>query len=124
MPTQHRTDARVQHAWLYGLDHVVVRARLEPDHDIDVITAGSEQDDRNLVGAADPAADLEAVDTGEHHVEHYQLRSLALPQLQRLLAGGRGRDLVTLAGQRELDGHPDRRIVFDEEKAGHLPILT
>src|SRR6185312_6180849 len=63
-------------------------------------------------------------ETGQHHVEHDQLGTLGLPQLQTLLTGGGGRRAVALAGQRELDRHPDGGIVFDEQETRHLPIFT
>jgi CheY-like chemotaxis protein len=33
-------------------------------------------------------------------------------------------DVVALTGQREFDRHPDGGVVFDEQKARHLPIFT
>ena len=53
-----------------GLGHVVVAAADEACHAIILGIARGEEDDRDEIPiGAQPAADLEAVDVGQHHVE-------------------------------------------------------
>ncbi len=121
---QHRADPGVQHPALHGLDHVVVGAGLQPDHHVDVVAARGQQDDRQLVGPADPPADLETVDSGQHDVEHDQIRPLLAQQLETVLTARSGRHAVPLAGQGELQGRTDGVVVLDQQQGRHGLILA
>ena len=116
---QHRADPGVQHPALHGLDDVVVGAGLQPDHHVDVVAARGQQDDRQLVGAPDAPAHLEAVDAGQHHIQHDQVRPLLAQQLQAVLARRRGGHAVALAGQGELQGRADGVVVLDQQQERH-----
>ena len=105
---------------LDGLDHVVVGAGLQPDHDVDVVAARGQQDDRQLVGAPDAAAHLEAVDAGQHHVQHDQVRPLLAQQFQAVLARRRGGHAVALARQDEFEGRADGVVVLDQQQERHV----
>ena len=54
----HRADAGQQLAEAERLDDVVVRAELEPDHPIDLLPLGGDDDDRHVRAGAQPSADL------------------------------------------------------------------
>ncbi len=56
------------------LRQVVVGADLEPDDLVDVLVARGEHQDRHVRVLAQPLADLDPVDVGEHQVEHDQRR--------------------------------------------------
>ncbi|EFG65231.1 hypothetical protein SSBG_06046 [Streptomyces sp. SPB074] len=78
LAAQHRADARVEHARPHRLDDVVVRPRLQPHHDIDVVAPGGHDEQRYLrpLRRAQPPAHLQAVHAGQHQVEHHDLGHL------------------------------------------------
>jgi hypothetical protein len=115
----HRADAGVEHAALHRLDHVVVGAGLQAHDHVDVIATRGEQDDRQLVGAPDAAADLEAVDPGQHHVQHDQVRALLAQQLQAVLTRRGGHHAVALASQAHLQGGAYRLVVLYQQQESH-----
>ncbi len=121
---QHGPDPGVEHPALDRLDDVVVGAGLQAHHHVDVVTARGEQDDRQLVGAADPPAHLETVDPGQHHVQHDQVRPLLAQQFQAVLARRRGGHTVALARQGEFEGRADGVVVLDQQQERHGLILS
>ena len=82
---QHGVDPRDQLRGRERLDHVVVGTQAQADHPVGLLPLGGQEDqrDRLAVGLAQPAHDLEAVESGEHQVEHDQIRTLIGHQLQR-----------------------------------------
>ena len=70
---QHRLHARHELGQLERLRHVVVGAELEPDDDVMELAARRQHHDRRLAVVADLAQHLEAVERGQHHVEHDQV---------------------------------------------------
>ena len=64
---------------------------------------------------AQAAADLDAVDVGEHPVEHDQVGLEARDRRERLAAGRRLLDLEALVAERGRDGVDDRALVVDDE---------
>src|SRR5262245_4470904 len=57
-----------------GLRDVVVGAEFEPYDPVSLLAAGCEQDHGQAGAATDPAAEGEAVSSGQHHVEHDEAR--------------------------------------------------
>jgi hypothetical protein len=112
-PPQHGPDPGLQDAGLHGLDHVVVGPGFQARHDVDVVVARGEHDDRQVAHRADPPAHLEPVDPRQHQVEHDHLRRRQ--PLQPLLAGLHGVHDVTLPGQRQLEPVAHRAVVLDQQ---------
>jgi hypothetical protein len=75
------------------LDHVVVGAELQAGHPIGLLASGREQDDRDRGLGADPADHLEAIQLGQHDVNHGQVHATPAEDRQRLLAVGGLEDL-------------------------------
>ena len=65
------------------LGDVVVRATLEAHHAIDLLAARGHHDDRRRDAGAQLAADLEAVDPGEHEIEQDDVGALAQRRTRR-----------------------------------------
>ena len=72
---------------------------------------------------ADPPAQLEAVRSGKHQVEHDEVGPLGLDQLARAVAVGRLQGAVPVALQVRDDDLADRRLVVDDENSGHARIV-
>jgi hypothetical protein len=71
-----RLNAQHELAHAERLDYVVVGTDLEPNHAIDFLGPGREDDDCGLVGAwrlANPAADLHARHVRQHQIEQDQI---------------------------------------------------
>ena len=66
---EYRLHARDELTRAERLRHVIVGAELEAEDAVDLAVARGQHDDRDLAGRAQTAADLEAVHSGEHHVE-------------------------------------------------------
>ncbi len=75
------------------------------------------------VELADPPADLDPVDAGQHHVEDDDLRPPRPDVLQGLLAGAESGDRVIPWRRCELESRSDRGVVFNEEDARH-PVIV
>ena len=70
-----------------GFDQVVVGAGVETGDAVgDAIARGQQQDRRLDARRAQPAADLEAVDAGQHDVEHDRVVVADVDPVERLLA--------------------------------------
>ena len=52
---------------------VVVRAELQPEHLVELVVSRRQHDDRHCALVAQTPADLEAVDAGQHDVEHHEI---------------------------------------------------
>ena len=83
---QDRLDPRHKLPRVERLGQVVVGADLEADDLVHVVAAGREHDDRDVAFAPQRAADLHAVDLGQHQVEHDQRGLEGARLLQRLAA--------------------------------------
>ena len=73
------------------LGEVVVRADREPDEQVGLVVAGGEHQHRHRPVGLDPAAHLQAVEAGQHHVEDDEVRLSGAELLDR--AGPVRRDL-------------------------------
>ena len=70
-PAQQRADTQGQLLEREGLGDVVIAAADEAGDAVVLGFAGSEEDNRHEIAIrAQPAAHLEAIDVGQHHVEH------------------------------------------------------
>jgi hypothetical protein len=112
-----RVHPRHQLRWRERLHDVVVRAALQADDAIGLLTLGGEQDDRDpLVEVfVNPAHDLEPVEAREHDVEHKQVRRAAEGGSH---GGGPVRDGACLvAGPLEVPRHHlgNRRLIVDDQ---------
>ena len=85
-PAQQRLDARLQLAHAERLGEVVVAADLQSDDLVELGVAGRQEQHRNARLRAQAAADLVAVDAGQHDVEHHQIEGLGLGKRERLVA--------------------------------------
>ena len=103
-----------------GLDHIVVRAELQPDNAIDLIAACCQEQHGQLAGAAQLAADLEPGQIGQANVQDHQVyptvRDAGKP-LTSQETMGRGK---ALGGQRVDEGIGDRLLVLDDQDVARL----
>jgi hypothetical protein len=86
MPPRHRQYTGLQFADAERLGQVVVGAALEADHRIGFAVAGGEHENgRRHVRAGGPqgATDRDAVEAGQHHIEHQQVESCSSRQIER-----------------------------------------
>src|SRR5262249_34865381 len=115
---QQRPDAGEQLVEVERLDHVVVRAGVEPgDAVLDRVARGQHQD-RYVGGAgAQPTADLDAVEPGQHHVEHDQVGQPIARRGERVRSVLGGLDLVALEAEPPSEHRQDPRVVVDDEQA-------
>ena len=68
------------------LGHVVVGAALEPDHFVRLLTPRGQHEDGHVLVRApvpDRPAQRQAIDSGNHHVQHQQVEALALSAFER-----------------------------------------
>ena len=70
---QDRPDARAQFAGVEWLGDIIVSAHFESDDAVHIVAAGGEHHHREFARLAEAPQDLEAVQAGEHNVEHYQV---------------------------------------------------
>ena len=69
---------------------------------------------------AEPAVDLEAVDAGQHEIEHDEIREIGAGSLDRVTAVRDAFDVVALALQVAHDDLGDGRVVVDDEHTGDI----
>jgi hypothetical protein len=114
---EHRVNPRHELGGRERLDHVVVGPQPQPDHAVRFLGLGREQDHRHTVAVlvAQPAHHLEAIDSGQHQVEHDQVRTLGRGGVQRLASVGGHPGRVAGAIQVAGDNLGDRRLVVDDE---------
>jgi hypothetical protein len=63
--------------------------------------------------AAQPPADLKAVQAWEHHIEHHDVHRVLADAVQRRLTGAGSGHLVAEAAQGQLEALPGSRVVLD-----------
>ena len=116
---QDRLHARDDLRKAERLRHVVVAAGAERLDLVLDAALGGQEEDRGLEPALPkPAADLEAVDVGEHPVEHDQVWLEAHHRLERVASVRGFGDVEALVAERGRDGVDDRRLVVDDEDLG------
>src|SRR6478752_5637913 len=84
--------------WRERFRQVIVGAQLQPDDAVRLLAACGQHQNRQVRVRPDPAAELETVDPGKHHVEHDQRRWFALEHTLSLIAARRfdGSEAVAL----------------------------
>ena len=100
----------------HGLDDIVVGARLQAGHDVEGVAARGHHQDRRQAQFADPAAQPDAVELGQHDVEQQQVRAPLAEELQPGQSVGRGGDGEAVALQQHPDGVADHLVVLDEQQ--------
>ena len=74
-PAQQRGDPGHQLAHPERLGEVVVGTDAEPDQDVRLVVARGQHQHRDRPLGLDPPAHLVAVEPGQHHVQHHQVRA-------------------------------------------------
>ena len=106
------------------LRHVVVGTELEPDDPVRLLAAGGEHDHGQLRARTDPAAELEPVGAGQHHVKHDEARPLPLQQAHARASPSPASSVAKALAPQVLDDHlADSRLVVDDQNRLHPPIL-
>src|SRR4051812_26904780 len=117
---QQRPHTRAQHRQRERLRQVVVGARVEPGHLVELGAARREHEDlQPRAAVARAAAHLDAVDVRQAEVEDEQVDTAGLDAVERRGARGDVLDVVPLTGQGAHERLADRGIVFDDQEAGH-----
>src|SRR5919106_1767045 len=114
---EHLTRPAGELGHLEGLRHVVVRAQLEADDDVDRVALRREDHDRHPAVLADLAAYLVAVERRQHEVEDDEVERLLAEVEQGRAAVAGGRHAEAGVAQAQLGDLPDGGVVLDEEHA-------
>ena len=118
-----RSQAREQLGEGERLDQVVVGAAVEAgDPILDPITRRQHQDRRPHPGGTQPATRLEAVQPGQHHIQHDRVVVVRLRRPERVLAGGRDIRGEPLRHEPAADQARHPQVVLDDQNT-HAPIL-
>ena len=121
---QHGTDARDQHLAVKRLRHIVVRAALKAAHDVLALGAGGEHHYARTGQCgrlAYAAADREAVDSGQHHVEKNEIRLAAADCRKPFVAARAACHLgEPLGGKVHLEDRADYGVVLDHDDGRQL----
>src|SRR4051794_27353602 len=96
---------------LERLDHVVVRAGLQAQHDVDGVALRGQHDDRHAGLGADGPAHVDAVHPGEHQVEQHDVGAQLPDGRQRAGAVGHHGGVEALPAQHDGQHLGQRRIV-------------
>src|ERR1039458_9045163 len=70
---QDGANAGGEFAGVEGLGQIIVGAEFQADDAVDILAAGGEHEHRDFGFEAEAAQDFEAIDAGEHDVEHHQI---------------------------------------------------
>ena len=124
-PAAHeRAEAREKLRERERLREVVVRARVEPrDAILDRVARGQHQNRSPDAVLAYPPADLEAVDPGEHEVEHDRVVLRRLRHPDRVVAGAREIDRVAFLGEAAMQEARHLQLVLDHQDAHARPLI-
>lgn len=116
-PAQQHVHPGGQLAHRERLGHVVVRADAEADQHVGLVVAGGQHEDRDGTLGLDPAAHLQAVETGQHHVQDHQVGLPGLGGVDGRRTVRRGLDEEALGAQPRGDRLHDRGVVLDHQDA-------
>src|SRR4051794_17882297 len=120
---QQRAQAGQQLLALEGLEQVVVGARVQALDARLQRVAGGEHEDRHVVGLAQPAGHVHAVELGQPEVEDDEVGHEVVGRAEGRLAVGGDARLVALEAQRALQDLGDVLVVLDDEDA-RLPFVA
>ena len=118
-PAEDGRDPRHQLLEAEGLDEVVVPAEREAAHLVlGGVSGGEEEHRRPVTGGAQALAHVEAVEVGEHHVEHDEIRLHRRHGGDGLTAVGDGVDVEPGVAEGCLEHRAQVVLVVDEQQAG------
>ena len=96
---------------------VVVAAEREPAHLVlGGVAGGQEQHRRPVALGAHPAADLEPVEVGQHHVEHDEVRRGAPDGVEGVATVGHRRHLEAVVAERRGEHRAQVLFVVDDQQ--------
>ena len=96
-------------------DVVVAADREAPDLVLGGVAGGEEQHGDVAPVSAEALGDVEAVDVGQHHVEHDEVGTERVDLLERPVPAGGGLDVEALVAKRHRDELGDGLLVVDDE---------
>ena len=111
----HGLDARLELVLLEGLAEVVVRARAQAAHAIDVLGARRQHDHGHAVGLPDAVERLPAVDARHDDVEQHDVGPELAEDAQAVEPVDGNRDLESALLETVRDHRPLRGAVVDEQ---------
>jgi hypothetical protein len=124
---QHDLDPRDQFLRAERLRQVVVCADAEAQHDVAFLSLRSDHDHgdgtRHRIGLH-TAADLDAVDAGQHQVEDQQIGGLGADQAQPLLSVPAREHFVAFPLEVVLEDFADVRLVLDDDDLGFRHVCS
>ena len=115
-------DAGDDFAWVEGFGDVVIGTELQPDDFVDVVVAGGEHQDGEIgvVASSHAAADVPAVDAGQHQVEDEQVDGRDASRRRRAVSPSAGFfDGEVLLLEVHTQECADVVFVIDDEDAVH-----
>ena len=113
---EERAQARDELLVRERLDQVVVGACLEPDHPVAHRVSGREHQNGQLVTlGAKLLADLHAVATGHHHVEHDSVKDPCAQMRECLVAVLGDLDLEAMRDEHAPESLPQRCVIVDNQ---------
>ena len=113
--TEDRLDAHHQLGRGEGLGEVVVGALVNAGDAVVGRAQRGEHENRDVAALAKPAEHAEAVELGEHHVEHDELRGIGLDLRQRGATVARLDHREALALEVGADQRDDLGVVVDDK---------
>ena len=117
-------DTQEQLADAERLDHVVVRAQLEPDHAVNLLPLGRQHHHGNRLGrrvALELPADVGPRDVGKHDVQADQVGAVLARQAQPLLAAQGLEHVVARPPEVVLQHRLQVALVLDDQNPRHGP---
>src|SRR5690606_10742777 len=111
---QHDLDPRDQFPGAERLGNIIIRAQFQTDNAVQFFTFSADENDRNLGFLADMAAKAEAVFTGHHDVEQYNVEIKRIHDRARLAGIAGLLDPESLLGQIFGQWHTQSDIVIDQ----------
>src|SRR5690606_37765939 len=112
---QHGPDPRDQNLRAEGLRQIVVRAERERTNDVVLLAPDREHDHRDRAVLAEPPRDVESVHPRHVDIEHREVGLLALEDVERARAVGRGHDQESGLLQCEAGHRKEIRIIVDQK---------
>src|SRR5215831_15598326 len=123
-PAEQGTDPGQKLGQPERLGHVVVGARVEPDHRVHLVRPrGEDQDGDGLPFRAQTPAYFQAVQLGQSDVEHDQVEPAGHGRIQRARAVRRNVDVIAFAPQRACQRVGDGEVILGKQNAGHDPMV-
>ena len=120
---QDHVDARDELARAERLCDVVIATDLQPEHAVDFVVAGGEEEDRNIGRFADFPADVEAVEFRHADIEHDEIGPIAGEAGQRLLAVARLEHGHAGFFERDADDLADMKVIVDDKDTVRQSLL-